>query len=766
MIRVSLFRGFCLVAIALALRSLSAAETHTTAAGIVAALRNASVDPEQSYRVRELHLRRGDIDIYFTEGVLSFVTPVDGRSIGAIFTTEGTEAGDAEILVLPPTRSERASLASFINSPNLDEHFNSALFLFSDNTAKELLAQIQDKPIHKAPDAAARIAPAMEHSLIGLSSQVRLRLVEALLDGHDPAQGFFYAVIAGREHGVFEAMHDPTDPEPIHVGRAEGAKEGDKYELWTSFRPRHSPAFIVPSPSLSDYRIDAIIHPDLTMSVTAQFRFTAPGGCGRVLRLGLSDRLAVVSATVDGKPAEVYQRDADSIGQQSSGSFLLISDDIFEAGREYAVEVHYQGSVIRQTRDGQYFVDERNLWYPYRTPMLTNFDLTFQCPTNLRLVSTGELISEKVARGTRVVHRRTELPEHLAGFNLGEYSTTTEERSGYRVDCYFNKNAELAPAQDQFSISPSRPLPDESMRAMENIPSETATILDDYTRRWMRLPIHSIAVSPIPGYFGQGFPGLIYLSSVSYLRKEDRPSQLRNPRMDAFFSEMLLPHEIAHQWWGNIVTAMDYRTEWLMEAMANYSALQFLERSKGSGARNAVLEQYRDDLLQEANGKAIEAAGPVDFGMRLETNSGPLARHIIVYEKGAWILHMLHERLGDEAFLKMQDRLLQEFHAKPITNESFRRVAADFLRTRDPDETLSTFFDTWIYGTGIPKLRLEKKGREYSIEVSGVDEDFTTDIPLRCASTGGTRQVHWMRVTSGATPVPVFAHRVSTTLLD
>ncbi len=111
-----------------------------------------SLDPEQTYRVRELSLARGDIKIYLTEGILSFVTPVTGHVVAAIFTTTGAEAGDAEVLVLPPQRSERASLASFIKRPNLDEHFTSALFLFSDDTVKELVQQIEQRPIRKAPE--------------------------------------------------------------------------------------------------------------------------------------------------------------------------------------------------------------------------------------------------------------------------------------------------------------------------------------------------------------------------------------------------------------------------------------------------------------------------------------------------------------------------------------------------------------------------------------------------------------------------------------
>ena len=117
---------------------------------------------------------------------------------------------------------------------------------------------------------------------------------------------------------------------------------------------------------------------------------------------------------------------------------------------------------------------------------------------------------------------------------------------------------------------------------------------------------------------------------------------------------MLLPHEIAHQWWGNIVNQADYRTAWLLEAMSNYSALEYLEAKKGRAAMDSVLSFYRRELI--APGK--ESAGPLDFGQRLLDNSGMPTWHLILYEKGAWVLHMLRRRLGDENFHKLQLRML------------------------------------------------------------------------------------------------------------
>ncbi|MGI9074418.1 MAG: M1 family metallopeptidase [Bryobacteraceae bacterium] len=724
-----------------------------SAAELARALREMSVDPEQTYRVRDLTLARGDIKIYLTEGILSLATPVAGHCVAAVFTTAGVDAGDGEILLLPPQRSERASLASFIHTPNLDQHFTSAAFLFTDDTLNELLAQIKETPVRKAPEVTADISTQFNPVLREMVSGIDIRLVQSLLDNHKPEHGLLYSAIFGRELGAFDVIYEPDEFEPIAVGRSlpTGAAHG-RFQLWTAFRPRHNPAHPTPPVTLSNFSIDAAIHPDLSMSVSARFDAVPNSDGGRVISLGLSERLKVLSATVDGKAVEVFQRGTvGMLDVKSSGTFLLVSAVPLDSGKVYNLEVRYEGSVIRQAPDGSYFVDERNAWFPYSGPLLTNFDLTFRCPERLRLVSTGEPVSDAVIDGIRTVHRKTQVPERLAGFNLGDYSTVFEEHGRYRIECYANRAT--AASLEKLGAAIKEPESPDARGALQKLPKETESVLDDYTQRWVALPIHSVAVSPIPGYFGQGFPGLIYLSTISYLRQQDRPSELRSPRMDTFFSEMLLPHEVAHQWWGNIVGAADYRTEWLMEAMANYSALQFLERSKGTAVMHEVLATYRDDLTKQQHGKLIESIGPVDFGVRLQQAPDLLAWHTIVYEKGTWILHMLRQRLGDDGFAKMQVRLLRDFAAKPLSNEDFRKVASDFVPGGRPDKALTMFFDTWIYGTGIPTLRLQRAGRDLKLNLSGVDEDFTADLALECTSKAGKQRVEWIRAGSGTNDV-------------
>jgi aminopeptidase N len=223
---------------------------------------------------------------------------------------------------------------------------------------------------------------------------------------------------------------------------------------------------------------------------------------------------------------------------------------------------------------------------------------------------------------------------------------------------------------------------------------------------------------------------------------------LRNATLDSFFSQLLLPHELAHQWWGNIVIPSDYRSYWIVEAMSNYSALQYLEQVDGGSVSDAILAGYRRDLTTpRANGELVDSNGPVTFDERLLNNFGVGPWHDILYEKGTWIFHMLRERMGAAAFHDFQLRVLRDFANRPLSNEDLREEAARFIPANQPDRKLTSFFDTWVYGTGIPTLSINGN----NLHVTGVPESYIVDVPLQCGVKNITR---WVRATEGDSEVP------------
>src|SRR5205085_2205278 len=155
-----------------------------------------------------------------TDGHLMFSKPVAGKRIAAVFEAD-VEGGDAEALLLPPDRAERRSLASYIGSPNLNEHFRGALFLFTGDDYASLLAQMPAHPANKkTPEIGALLEEHWTPTLQNLSSSYQTRLTLDLLGGKSRHPGLFAALIqGGAKIGNFDLIYDPDSTEQILAGQ-------------------------------------------------------------------------------------------------------------------------------------------------------------------------------------------------------------------------------------------------------------------------------------------------------------------------------------------------------------------------------------------------------------------------------------------------------------------------------------------------------------------------------------------------------------------
>ena len=316
----------------------------------------------------------------------------------------------------------------------------------------------------------------------------------------------------------------------------------------------------------------------------------------------------------------------------------------------------------------------------------------------------------------------------------------------------FPRNARRNTPQQDVILMPVPP-PNPAAR-LEQLATEFAAAFEEMSLRFGKPNIRTLTVSPIPGRFGQGFPGLVYLSTMSYLEEQDRPLPRGSMMQQTFFSEILHAHEIAHQWWGNGLTSAEYQDDWLMEALANYSALWLLEKKKGVKTLDGLLELYKENLLRKQDdGRTVESAGPLTMGYRLHSSQYPTSWPVITYEKGTWVLHMLRKRMGDEAFQKMLAQFYQRNVMKPVTTAQFQKIAAEFLPARSPDPTLESFFEQWVNGTGIPSLKLTwtttgrapKVRLKASVTQSDVDENFTAWVPVEIQVPRQKPIVRWIQ---------------------
>ncbi len=117
---------------------------------------------------------------------------------------------------------------------------------------------------------------------------------------------------------------------------------------------------------------------------------------------------------------------------------------------------------------------------------------------------------------------------------------------------------------------------------------------------------------------------------------------------------------------------------------------------------------------------------------------------------------MLRRRMGDQHFLALLAEILRRYDHRAISTDEFRRLAASFLPPKTDDPRLEAFFDNWVYGTGIPALKLSwaLKGKAPALRLVGTvtesdaEEDFGAAVPVEIQLGRGRAITQWVRAES------------------
>jgi aminopeptidase N len=160
------------------------------------------------------------------------------------------------------------------------------------------------------------------------------------------------------------------------------------------------------------------------------------------------------------------------------------------------------------------------------------------------------------------------------------------------------------------------------------------------------------------------------------------------------YPEFFMAHEIAHQWWGHGVGWQNYHEQWISEGFAQYFAALYADRFRGGDVFQGILRRMRSWAVDESD------QGPVYLGYRVgHIKSDGRAFRAIIYNKGAMVLHMLRQLVGDDVFFAGLRRFYTDSRFRKVGTEDFRR-AMEEASHRD----LTRFFERWIYSATLPRI--------------------------------------------------------------
>jgi aminopeptidase N len=189
-----------------------------------------------------------------------------------------------------------------------------------------------------------------------------------------------------------------------------------------------------------------------------------------------------------------------------------------------------------------------------------------------------------------------------------------------------------------------------------------------------------------------------------------------------FSSEMIVSHELAHHWWGDLITLRSWAHTWLNESFATYSDYLYSAsvRSKDEGDLNLLGKM--NAYLREAKTRYIR---PI-VSDRYDQPGEMFDAH--TYPKGARVIHMLRNLLGDEAFFATLKHFLTRYAFDAVDTNDFIRSVKTVT-----GQNLDWFFDQWLYRPGHPVFDVRSEWvanrKVVRLKVAQV-QDFQKGIPV------------------------------------
>jgi hypothetical protein len=683
------------------------------ARGGIEGLVHLSIDPA-GYRADGLMFRFEDFELQMQRGTL-FSSPAQVGPTAFVFVGEGT----ARFHPTPTTEQEQ--LRQFTGRPDLVERVHSAFVRIHPADLHRFLSPVR---LEVDPQASKRRGAAEElfREQVG-----RALVLDALLPGSPwwilPSLGDSLVTFKTARRGTLTYAMNADDPEGI--------------SLFDRSRKRQI-CLYPPSGGGMDYDEDDgravdVIHHDLHLKVEPdrnriegrdkiRMRLLSPAPW---VRLRLDDALRVDSVTSAEAGRHLFLRVRDQ------DSMMVSLGPWSSALAELTLEVRYSGVLhagpvereALQTAPGEspgtyganistglsgeelnlervLVYTNRSAWYPQGSADdHATADVTVDMPAGYTAVTGGDRVSASIEDQRSVVRYSQKLPGRYISLAVGRLAQV-EERT------------EAEPALRGFSVNRTRSEVHETLE-------RARAILSFYAGEFGPCPYPSLSVVLIEGLTpgGHSPPGMVVVSRRPPLL---RAALAQDPGDFSDVPDFFLAHELAHQWWGHGVAGKNYHDRWISEAFAQYAAALWVRQSRGEKPFREILDRFADWAFR-GNG-----AGPISLGNRLgRVTEDPRAFRSVVYDKGAYVLHMFRGLVGEEAF-RNGLRTLQQTYRFRKAGTADLRAALEAASGRD----LRAYFQEWVFGTTLPHLQLLRGGQR--------DHAGSTHVEVRAQGLPGT----------------------------
>jgi len=668
-----------------------------------------------------------DVGIFnLKNGDIFLCQPIAGKKYAFIFI------GTGEFSFSPPTKVEKEQLERFYKTQELTKPFNTLIVLVGDSLVYQLEQEYNFFENPNTDEPLSELKDCLEYIIDEDCKDIRYGIAKTILEGQEKDLFFAYMVEDGEDPVAFEI--DPYEVEEVSFLKSYQKHEFSKviFEVINQFHKEEDYNSLMSlydetknSIDVKHYKINGVIEQGLDFSCNTQMTFKAKIENQTWLQLRLYHKLEIDSIFwMNGDTVEYYKYEDNS-------NLWIHTPAPFQLDSTYTLNIFYHGELIDRTVIDWFYIKSSISWYPKKSGKdKATFDITFLTPDRYDFIAVGEQkyyneVENDFIKSQWIIDK----PIRNASFNLGVFKKyEVKDDRIPPATIYISKEGhhELALILGQEGILSGSDMD-------EQVAADVANSLAFYQDVFGPCPAKRLYATEIPYFHGEAFPGLIHLSWTTFQQTDQwgRDEQFRG-------------HEVAHQWWGIGVDYNTYHDQWLIEGFADYSGLWYMQTIlKNNEKFFDILEKWKTDILE--NRKFLlgsgQESGPIWLGYRNVTSDTKEDYGIIVYEKGAWVLHMLRNLMLD--FKTMKDdhfkNMLKDYYLtylnKSASTVDFQRIVEKHIR-----KDMDWFFEQWVLGTAIPEYHFSWKSTalpngkyqvQCKIEQKKVEKNFKMYIPIQ-----------------------------------